>query len=120
LKGKNPAEVLRIISGFSHGKNGNDRDFFQQYLNTDLTVTGNDSTQQQLTDDLNNSYSLRLNYDKPLKLKGEGNETPNGTYNLVPIAVASVQDNGILLTGTSNIGTIETVSAGYKRITITG
>ncbi|AXE17399.1 hypothetical protein DR864_06465 [Runella rosea] len=77
----------------------------------------------------NNSGNVGIGIQSPtqkldivgnIKLTGEVNATPTGTYNLVPIAVASVQDNGILLTGTSNIGTIETVSAGYKRITITG
>jgi ferric enterobactin receptor len=97
-KGKNPAEVLRIITAFSHGKNGNDRDFFQQFLNNDLSATGNDSTQQQLNDDLNNSFSARVNYDKPLKLKGATISTgasfqKNNYHNILNTSFLSKQDN---------------------------
>lgn len=67
-KGKDAAEVLRIIAVGSYGKNGNDRDFFQQvyYVN----VLDGDSLQQQLIDNTSNAYSLRMSYDKPLKKQG--------------------------------------------------
>ena len=65
-KGKNPKEVLRIISGLNLNDNSNDRDYYQLYLNPDRTPTGVDSSQQQQTDVKNNTASLRLNYDKPI------------------------------------------------------
>lgn len=66
LKGKNPKEVLKFISGFSYNAGDNDRDFYQQYLNPDGTPTGSDSTQQQNTFSRNNNISFTANYDKPL------------------------------------------------------
>jgi hypothetical protein len=66
------------------------------------------------------SPTQKLDIVGSIKLTGEVNSSPTGDYNVVPIAVASVQDNGFLLTGTSNIGTIEIVATGHKRITITG
>lgn len=77
----------------------------------------------------NNSGNVGIGIQSPaqkldvvgnIKLTGKVNTSTTGDYNVVPIAVASVQDNGILLTGTSNIGTIETVATGHRRITITG
>ncbi len=68
-KGKNPATVLRIISGFNYNVYDNGREFYQEYLNPDNTPTGSDSTQQQNTSSKNNTISLRINYDKPLKAK---------------------------------------------------
>ena len=67
FKGKNPKEVLKIISGFNFNANNNEKDFYQQYLNPDHTPNGTDSTQEQNTYSKNNSISLRINYDKPLK-----------------------------------------------------
>ncbi len=67
LKGKNPKALLRIISGFNFNANNNGRDFYQQYLNPDATPTGIDSTQEQNTSSKNNTISLRINYDQPLK-----------------------------------------------------
>ena len=69
-KGKNPAQVLRIIGGYSYGKTNNDRLFFQEFLKPDGSPTGTDSTQQQETNNLTHNISLRVNYDVPLKLKG--------------------------------------------------
>jgi len=66
FKGKDPAEVLRFISGFNFNENNNERDFFQQYLNPDHTLTGIDSTQEQNTFSRNYNISFRVNYDKPL------------------------------------------------------
>ncbi|MEP7236737.1 MAG: outer membrane beta-barrel protein [Ferruginibacter sp.] len=67
IKGKNPKELLRIITGFNFNANNNGKDFYQQYLNPDNTPTGIDSTQEQNTGSKNNIMSLRINYDKPLK-----------------------------------------------------
>ena len=66
-KGKNPKEVLRIITGLNFNASNNVRDFYQLYLNPDYSPTGVDSTQQQGTYSKNHSINLRVNYDKPLK-----------------------------------------------------
>lgn len=66
IKGKNPKEVLKFISGFSYNASDNERDFYQQYLNPDNTPTGADSTQEQNTYSRNNNINLNINYDKPL------------------------------------------------------
>ncbi|NBB22350.1 hypothetical protein GVN20_23550 [Runella sp. CRIBMP] len=77
----------------------------------------------------NNSGNVGIGIQSPtqkldivgnIKLTGKVNTPTTGDYSLIPIAVATVQDNGVLLTGTSNIGTIETLAAGHRRITITG
>jgi hypothetical protein len=65
-KGKKPGEVFRAIAVLNYGYSQNDRYFFQEFLNSDHTPTGNDSTQQQLNDTWNNGYNLRLSYDKML------------------------------------------------------
>ncbi len=70
LKGKTAGEVLRLHANGNFGKNDNDRDFFQQFLNPNYLPTGVDSTQEQLTDNYSNAYSLRINYDRPFKTKG--------------------------------------------------
>lgn len=64
-KGKNAAEVLRIVTSFTDTRNETGRDFYQQYLNMDSSSSGSDSTQFQ---DLNvgtKVTSLRVSYDKP-------------------------------------------------------
>ena len=68
-KGKKPGEVFRFIGVLNYGYSQNDRYFFQEFLNSDHTPTGNDSTQQQLNDTWNNGYNLRTSYDKMLKNK---------------------------------------------------
>jgi ferric enterobactin receptor len=69
-KGKNIAERLQVIAAGNFGKNNNGRHFYQQFLYADFRPTGTDSTQNQATDDYSNGYSVRVNYDKPLKVKG--------------------------------------------------
>lgn len=66
FKGKNPKEVFKVISSLNFNSSNVDKDFFQQFLNPDQTLTGIDSTQQQITDVNNHTYSLRINYDKPV------------------------------------------------------
>lgn len=68
-KGRQPGEVFRFIGTANYSYNQNDRYFFQEFLNSDHSPTGNDSTQQQLNDTRNSGYSLRLSYDKMLKNK---------------------------------------------------
>jgi hypothetical protein len=65
-KGKKPGDVFRVIGMLNYGYSQNDRYFFQEFLNSDHTPTGNDSTQQQLNDTWNNGYNLRVSYDKML------------------------------------------------------
>jgi hypothetical protein len=62
-----PGEVLKVISGINLNANDNERDFYQQFLNNDLSFSGIDSTQQQQISVRNHTVSLRVNYDKPLK-----------------------------------------------------
>jgi outer membrane receptor protein involved in Fe transport len=69
FKGKDPKEVLKLITGFNYNAGDNERDFFQQYLNPDHTYTGVDSTQRQNTTSRNHNISFRLNYDKPIRKK---------------------------------------------------
>ena len=64
-KGK-PGETLKIIGNYNYSFNKSDRDFYQQYLNTNYSFSGLDSTQQQLNHNRNNGNSLRVNYDKML------------------------------------------------------
>ncbi|MEO7265362.1 MAG: outer membrane beta-barrel protein [Ferruginibacter sp.] len=68
-KGKNPAEQLKFFAGFYNNNNDNERTFYQQYLEPDGTITGNDSMQVQQTLIKNKTVSLRLNYEKPMSKK---------------------------------------------------
>ncbi|MBK7434552.1 MAG: TonB-dependent receptor [Chitinophagaceae bacterium] len=66
-KGKTPGEVVKLITGINLNSNDVLRNYFQQYLNPDLTQTGLDSTQLQNTTVRNHTISIRFNYDKPMK-----------------------------------------------------
>lgn len=70
IKTKKPAEVLRLIVTSNLGKNDNDRDFFQQFLNPLAQTTGQDSTQNQFFNNYNYALSGRVNYDRPIHKKG--------------------------------------------------
>jgi len=67
-KGK-PGETIKILSGAAYSKNDNDRDYYQVFLNPDYTLTGKDSTQQQLNETKLNSFYGRAGYDKMLENK---------------------------------------------------
>jgi hypothetical protein len=67
IKGKKPGVVFKTIASFNSGFNNSAKDYYQQYLNPDYTFNGNDSTQQQITGSKNYTYTLRNNYDRPLK-----------------------------------------------------
>ncbi|HMU46956.1 MAG TPA: outer membrane beta-barrel protein [Chitinophagaceae bacterium] len=67
-KGK-PGETLKIISGANFSFNSSDRDFYQVFLNPDYSLTGQDSTQEQLNDTKINGYNGRISYDKMLDNK---------------------------------------------------
>lgn len=79
-KGRKPGETLRVIAGANYSSNPNERVFFQQYLNPDYSITGRDSTQQQLNENMSTGYSLRMNYDKMLDNKKTSFST-GGYYN---------------------------------------
>ena len=66
-RGKIPTEVLRVIVNANTGKNDNDKDFSQAYYNA-LYLPSGDSAQSQYFNAYNNSFSVRLNYDKPLNV----------------------------------------------------
>ncbi|MGZ3998098.1 MAG: outer membrane beta-barrel protein, partial [Flavisolibacter sp.] len=66
LKTKRPGETLKLYNDLNFSTGNSQRNFYQQYLNPDHSLTGTDSTQQQLTDNKTNSYNGRLNYDVPL------------------------------------------------------
>lgn len=68
-KGKNPAQIFRIISSYTFTKNNTDRNFYQQYLNPDKTFTGLDSTQNQYLKIGTKVFSNRVSYDVPIKTK---------------------------------------------------
>ena len=80
-KGKMPGESLQLITNANYSYSRNNRYFFQEFLNTDGTKTGTDSTQQQLNDTWNHGYSVRLNYDKMLGNKKTFIST-GGFYNI--------------------------------------
>ena len=69
-KGKKPVEKLQIYSGLSFSKNNNDRDFYQQFLQSNFLPSGLDSTQIQLTDNFIHSFYFNTNYNKPLNDTG--------------------------------------------------
>lgn len=79
-KAKKPAEFIRMILNANFNKNNNDRGFFQEFLQPDLSPTGIDSTQSQFFDNYNRSFSARVDYNKPLRKKGS-NFSAGVTYN---------------------------------------
>ncbi len=74
-KGKNMAEVLRVIVIGNTSKNDNDRDFFQQFLDPNFQPNGIDSTQTQYFNNQNKSATIRVEYNKPLARKGNSFST---------------------------------------------
>jgi hypothetical protein len=66
IKGKKtPGETVRFVLNGNIGKNDNDRDFFQQFVASNL-MPYSDSSQNQFANVFNNSFSARVNYDKPI------------------------------------------------------
>jgi hypothetical protein len=68
-KGKQLGEQLKLLLSLNSSAYYADRDFFQQFFYPDHTPNGVDSTQQQLNTNRNNNYTLRVDYNKPLKNK---------------------------------------------------
>lgn len=66
----NPLEFIRFTAIGNIGKNDNDRDFFQQFLNPNAVPTGIDSTQTQFFDNYSKAASVRIDYNKPIDGKG--------------------------------------------------
>ncbi|MEJ7626945.1 MAG: outer membrane beta-barrel protein [Ferruginibacter sp.] len=69
LKTKDPKEILRINTGVNFNSNDNGRDFYQDYLDPLNGSRITDSFQLQNTLIKNQSVNIRINYDKPLKIK---------------------------------------------------
>ena len=69
LKGKLPGEVLKLTASGNLSVNNSDRNFYQQYFFPDHTPNGQDSLQQQITENNTHGYNVRVNYDKPLAKK---------------------------------------------------
>jgi outer membrane receptor protein involved in Fe transport len=127
-RGKNAAERLQIIAATNFGKNDNDRDFFQEFLRPDFTPTGLDSSQNQLTDNYSNAYSLRINYDKPFKSKKKGRSASittgvtysrNNHHNILNTSFYKKSDdrfviNDLLSTNFRFIQSISTARAGLN------
>ena len=122
-KGKKPGEVLRIIGGYSFGPLNNDRNYFQQFLFPDTQLpTGIDSTQNQQGRNTVSSYSLRVNYDKPLAKKGWNFSTGvtwngNNNHNVVTTSFLKKPENtfatnNLLSTDFRFVQNIFTVRAG--------
>lgn len=66
-KGKKPGVVFKTITGINTSLGETERDYYQQYLNPDYTFNGSDSSQQQVTDAKSYTFTIRNNYDRPLK-----------------------------------------------------
>lgn len=68
-KGKIPGEQLKFVSSLNVGRNNNIRNFFQEFLNADNTLTGIDSSQKQSTETKNLGFNINVGYDKLLQNK---------------------------------------------------
>ncbi len=67
IKGKKAGVVFKTILGMNTSLGESQRDYYQQYLNPDYSFNGSDSSQQQVTDAKSYTYTMRNNYDRPLK-----------------------------------------------------
>ena len=65
-RSRHAGEQLRVIAGWNQSASSSDRDFYQQYFYPDYQPTGADSTQEQNNEQLNRSWNVRINYDRPL------------------------------------------------------
>ncbi|MEO7310572.1 MAG: outer membrane beta-barrel protein [Chitinophagaceae bacterium] len=126
-KGKKPGEILRVITGFAYGRNNNNRAYFQQFLFPDTRLaTGIDSTQNQEGRNSVLSYSLRANYDRPMKIKGWSFSTGatwngNNNHNVVTTSFLKKPDNvlvpnGLLSSDFRFVQNILTVRAGLTAL----
>ena len=101
-KGKNPVEKLQITSGISFSKNDNNRDFYQQFLQSNFMPTGLDSTQVQLTDNFVHSFYLNTNYNKPFNDSGNiyvsvgSNYANNNNHNILSTSFLNKLNNSYI------------------------
>jgi outer membrane receptor protein involved in Fe transport len=79
FKAKDLVEYIRLIASYNWGKNDNDRDFYQQFLDPAYMPTGIDSTQTQYFNTYNKSFTVRIDYNKPLPIF-MGNFSAGTTY----------------------------------------
>ncbi|MGB3005337.1 MAG: outer membrane beta-barrel protein [Chitinophagaceae bacterium] len=68
-KGKIPGETFRIITSANLSVSSSNRDFFQQFFTPAHLPNGIDSTQKQINKNRNNGYTVRVDYNRPLKNK---------------------------------------------------
>jgi len=68
-RGKIIGESLKVIAGGNFSVNQSDRDFLQQFFYPDHTPNGIDSTQEQLSNNKGNGYTIRVDYNRPLANK---------------------------------------------------
>ena len=97
-KGKMEGEIFTVNAGIALGTLDNLRNYYQQYLNLDSSFNGTDSTQKQNTHTTNKTYSLRVNYDRPLHdrkyyLSVGGNINYYNTYNDLHTAYLKKPEN---------------------------
>jgi outer membrane receptor protein involved in Fe transport len=101
-KGKNPVEKIQLWSGLSFSKNNNDRDFYQQFLQSNFLPTGLDSTQVQLTDNYVRSFYFSSKYNMPLNDTGTifistgASYTINAHHNILSTSYLDKIDNNYI------------------------
>ena len=98
FKGKNIPTIFTVNGSAAWGSYDNLRNYYQQFLFPDGSFTGTDSTQQQNTHTTNRTYSLRINYDRPLAnnkyyLSVGGNVNYYHTYNTLHTAYLKKPEN---------------------------
>lgn len=98
LKGKKPGVVFKTITGFNTSLGETERDYYQRYLNPDYTFNGTDSSQQQVTDAKSYTFTIRNNYDRPLKSNKWYLSTGNGiiastSHNILTTSYLKKPDN---------------------------
>lgn len=69
LRSKTPGNVFKLIANSNLSRNQNDRNYYLQYFNHDHTYNGEDSTQQQQTDNRSRGLNFRAQYDFASKNK---------------------------------------------------
>lgn len=100
---KLPGEVLRFIGSYSYGWTNSGKDYFQQFLFPDTRMpTGVDSTQNQRGKNRASNYSLRINYDRPLPIKGWSLSTGvswigNNNHNIVTTSFLKKPENVLMV-----------------------
>jgi outer membrane receptor protein involved in Fe transport len=68
-RAKNPQHFVQIIASAGVGANLSNRNYNQVFLNPTTNAKLYDSTQEQRTNNQQHSYTLRINYNLPLRVK---------------------------------------------------